>query len=57
MTRSLKHFSSENETLTWAIAELLATLRDDLTRMERSERRHYTSEDRTRSQLNKATCP
>jgi len=46
MTISLKHFTDEREVLSWALTELLATLRDDLDRMERAERKHYTNEDR-----------
>lgn len=46
MKTTFKHFANEADATAWAITELLATLRDDLVRMEGYERKHYTNEDR-----------
>lgn len=47
----LNHFASIAEAVTYMTTELLATLRDDLARMEKQEREHYTDEDRETMRL------
>lgn len=43
---NLKHFKTHDEVMSFVESELLATLRDDLDRMEGNEAHHYTDEDR-----------
>ena len=42
----MRHFESKASALAYVYSELIATLQDDLDRMEGSEREHYTNEDR-----------
>ena len=42
----LSHFASIEDAVNYMTHELIATLQDDLGRMEREERQHYTDEDR-----------
>lgn len=42
----LQFWKTEAEALDYIRAEFLATLRDDLDRMEREERQHYEDSDR-----------
>ena len=44
--RTLTFFADEPAVLAYITSELLATLRDDLDTMQRSERQHYTGDDR-----------
>lgn len=46
MAYSFQHFPDESAALEYIRAELLATLQDDLDRMEREESQHYSDEDR-----------
>ena len=48
---NLNHFTSITEAVIYMTTELLSTLRDDLDRMERQEREHYTDEDRETMRL------
>ena len=43
--RKLKFFADVPALLAYITSELLATLRDDLDKMQRSERQHYTRDD------------
>jgi len=42
----LKHFVTTGAVVSYVTGELLATMRDDLDRMQNSERQHYTDQDR-----------
>jgi len=42
----MKHFETRDDALAYVMPEFLATLRDDLERMEGSEQEHYTDADR-----------
>lgn len=44
--KKMKHFDSPEGALSYLTSELLETLKDDLGKMEREERRHYTNDDR-----------
>ena len=44
--KKMKHFDSPDGALHYLTSELLETLKDDLGKMEREERRHYTADDR-----------
>ena len=43
---TLQHFTGLGDVLSYITSELLATLQDDLIRMEGSEAEHYDDEDR-----------
>ncbi|MFP3556380.1 hypothetical protein SB861_37555 [Paraburkholderia sp. SIMBA_049] len=43
---TFQHFASRDDVVQYIGNELLSSLQDDLSRMEREERRHYTDEDR-----------
>ncbi len=42
----LRHFKTFNEVVAYVFDELTSTLADDLDRMTRAERAHYTNDDR-----------
>ena len=44
---TLRHFDTPAAVLAYITGELVATLTEDLHRMEGPERQHYTTEDRT----------
>lgn len=44
--KPFKYFQDESHVRGYIETELLATLRDDLDRMEGDERKHYTKDDR-----------
>ena len=60
----LEYFSAASGAIAYIQDEIVATLEEDLSRMERDERRHYTDEDRAemRARINDvqlviANCP
>lgn len=42
----MKHFETEGDALAYVMPELIATLEDDLGRMEGAESQHYEDEER-----------
>lgn len=46
--KKLKFFDDTQTALSYAASELVATLEDDLNRMQGSEREHYSNEDRAK---------
>ena len=44
--RKLKFFESEAGLIAYITSEIIETLKDDLDKMQRSERQHYTNDDR-----------
>lgn len=44
--KKLKFFDTENSMLSFITGEILETLKDDLDKMQREDRRHYSNDDR-----------